>query len=110
LQLTTEELAAYLDGLQLGGELEKLRAERSRLELGRKRLSERLTQVLTRAPYLDDLGILKVIDDEVLAQLNALLEQARGRDDAEDWLRTELSLEPSPFGKLLRRYGLAVAA
>lgn len=101
LLMTLQELDAYLARLGLGEELERLRAERSRLELGKKRLHDRISQVLTRAPYLDDLGVLPVIDREVEEQLAELFRTHKG--DAER-VREALGLEANPFAKLLRRY------
>lgn len=101
LQMTPRELDAYLSKLDLSDELARIRAERSKLELGRRKLHDRISQVLTRAPYLDDLGVLPVVDREVREQLEDLFEACGG--DAEK-VRAELRLEPNPFAKLLRRY------
>ncbi len=60
-------------------------------------------QVLTRAPYLDDLGVLAIIDGEVREHLGALFERHVG-PGALETVRAELGIEKNPFGKLLRRY------
>jgi len=103
--MTAEELNAYLTRLDLAAELERVRQERSRIELGRRKMTDRAVQVLTRAPYLDDLGVLQVIDREV----RDWLEEQHVREAAPerlDVLREELGLEKNAFAKLLRRYGL----
>ncbi len=110
LQMSPEELASYLEEIGLAQELERTRVERARIELGRRRMPERLVQVLTRAPFLDDLGVLSVIDREVRQELEALFEEKESQGDspravAED-VRAHLGLEPNPFAKLLRRYDM----
>lgn len=100
LLLSADELDPWLSRIGLAEELARVRAERSRLELGRKRIQDRIAQVLTRAPYLDDLGVLPVIDREVQEELAALFARL---GDAEA-VRAELGMEPNPFAKLLRRY------
>lgn len=100
LLLGADELDAGLARIGLGEELARVRADRSKLELGRKRIQDRISQVLTRAPYLDDLGVLPVIDREVQEELAALFARL---GDAEA-VRAELGMEPNPFAKLLRRY------
>jgi hypothetical protein len=105
LQLTPDELAACLARLNLTGDLERTRAERARLELGRRRINDRIVQVLTRAPYLDDLGVLPVIDREVRDYLQDQLSTRGGLAAAED-IRSDLGLEKNAFAKLLRRYSL----
>ena len=111
LQMSADEVDRYLARTGLSAELERVRAERSRIELGRKKLSDRITQVLTRAPYLDDLGILGTVDTEVreaLTEQFATVEKngASGPAAAEA-VRSELGLEPNPFAKLLKRYDLS---
>jgi len=111
LQLADTELDAYLRGLGLLGELEALRIDRSKLELGRKKLADRLSQVLTRAPYLDDLGVLPVIDREVREHVEALLEKhAAAGEERFELVRAELGVEANACAKLLRRYELAERA
>jgi hypothetical protein len=105
LQLSAHELGAYLDRLGVSEELERTRAERARVELGKKRLPDRIAQVLTRAPYLDDLGVLAVIDREVRAQLEQALATHGGGETA----REALAVDPKAFTKLLKRYGLEPA-
>lgn len=107
LQLAPTELGGYLERLGLVGELERTREERARLELGRKRMADRIAQVLTRAPYLDDLGILPAIDAEVRASLTALLAEHGGVADA---TREALGVDAKAFTKLLKRYDLATRA
>lgn len=110
LLLASDELAGYLGRLGLSEELERTRQERARIELGRKRLHDRIVQVLTRAPYLDDLGVLPAIDREVREQLGQLFAaKVPGATVAaalEERVREELQLEPNAFAKLLRRYEL----
>jgi len=110
LKLTAPELSAYLERLGLAEELDRVRSERARVELGRRKLGERIAQVLTRAPYLDDLGVLGVIDGDVREQVTRLLaDQAPAAADAAELrekVRAELGMEPNPFAKLLRRYNL----
>ena len=60
-------------------------------------------QVLTRAPYLDDLGVLGVIDREV----RETIEELFAKHGDPEKVREELGLEPNPFLKLLRRYQMA---
>lgn len=111
LRMTPAELVEYLDRLGLTEELERTRAERARQELGRSRLRDRVAQVLTRAPYLDDLGVLPVIDREVRDHLERLISdlapRTSGAEELAERLRGELDLEPHPLAKLLRRYDLA---
>lgn len=104
LLMNSQELDTYLTKIELSDELARIRAERSRMELGRRKLQDRISQVLTRAPYLDDIGVLPVVDREVREQLEDLFQACSG--DAEK-VREELGLEPNPFAKLLRRYDLA---
>lgn len=110
LGLAPSELGDYLARLGLTADLERTRAERARLELGRNRLRDRLLQVLTRAPYLDDLGVLPVIDREVKDKLleffDAHRAEAEDAEALEEKVREETALEPNPFNKLLRRYEL----
>lgn len=108
LLMNAAELGTYLSRLGLTEELERTRAERARLELGRKRMTDRLVQVLTRAPYLDDLGVLGVIDREVREHIEQLFaaRQATGAAAAEE-VRGELGVEPNAFAKLLKRYDLS---
>jgi hypothetical protein len=109
LQMTPDELTGYLSRIGLSGDLERTRAERARLELGRRRINDRIVQVLTRAPYLDDLGVLPVIDREVRDYLQEQL-SARGGLAAAEEIRNDLGLEKNAFAKLLRRYALSGAA
>jgi hypothetical protein len=105
LQMNTEDLNAYLTRLDLLDELDRVRADRARLELGRRKMSDRVVQVLTRAPYLDDIGVLKVIDREVREHLEEKLSVGPGEEGLEAF-RGELGLEKNAFAKLLRRYGM----
>jgi hypothetical protein len=105
LQLSADELISYLSKLGLAEELEKTRAERAKLELGRRRIHDRLVQVLTRAPYLDDLGVLQTIDAEVREHIEQLVTTHLGAGAAET-IRNELGIEKNAFLKLLRRYNL----
>jgi hypothetical protein len=109
LQMTPEDLTGYLSKLSLTDDLERTRSERSRIELGRRKIGDRIVQVLTRAPYLDDLGVLGPIDREVHAHIEQLFEQHTGPDASED-VRSALAVEKNAFAKLLRRYGLAEKA
>lgn len=108
LLMTPEEFAAYLARLGLSEELETTRQTRARIELGRKRLHDRIVQVLTRAPYLDDLGVLGPIDREVREAVEALFLRFSDlpRAEAAERVREELGLEKNGFAKLLRRYEL----
>jgi hypothetical protein len=105
LQMSAEEVSNYLTRLGLSEDLDRTRGDRAKLELGRRKINDRIVQVLTRAPYLDDLGVLPVIDREVRDYLNDQF-AARGASAGEA-IRAELGMEKNPFAKLLRRYGLA---
>lgn len=111
---TPDELDAYLASLNLSEDLERLRADRRRQELARAKPGERFSQVLNKAAYLDDLGVLPVIDREAKDHLEAAIARhAREAGDQESLvqrLRDELSLEPNLVLKLMRRYGLGDAA
>lgn len=108
LLMSPDELTAYLARHGLSEELETTRQTRARVELGRKRLHDRIVQVLTRAPYLDDLGVLGPIDREVREAVEALFVRFSDlpRMEAAERVREELGLEKNGFAKLLRRYEL----
>lgn len=113
LQLTPSELDPYLTKLRLADDLERTRTERARVELGRRKLHDRVIQVLTRAPYLDDLGILPVIDREVRDWLTDAFASRAGKGTAaevSEAVRAETGVEPNAFAKLLRRYELTPPA
>lgn len=112
LGLSQEELEQHLELHGLSQELEQLRADRARLELGKSRLRDRFMQVLTRAPYLDDLGVLPVIDREVEELLRGFYAQRKA--DAEgsaerldEMVLEETGLQKNQFAKLLRRYSMS---
>jgi hypothetical protein len=104
LQMTPDELTSYLARLGLTDDLDRTRADRARQELGKRRINDRIVQVLTRAPYLDDLGVLQVIDREVREVLAEHLAAHPG-EEGHEALRADLGLEKNAFAKLLRRYG-----
>lgn len=110
LLMSLPELESFLARLGLTAELERLREQRAKQELGRNRLRDRFMQVLTRAPYLDDLGILPVIDREVEETLreffNTRQSEATSPEELEELVREDTGLEKNQFAKLLKRYDM----
>lgn len=106
LLMTPQELGGYLTRLGLSEEFERTREERARTELGRRKMADRIAQVLTRAPYLEDIGVLEVIDREVRTEVESTLSRQTDPEAA----REALGVDPKAFQKLLKRYGLAATA
>jgi len=106
LLMSSDEVQAYLSRIGLSADLEQTRAERARQELGKKRFADRVAQVLTRAPYLEDLGILPAIDAEVRREVENAIAQARvaSSADVDATARAALGVDTKAFAKLRKRY------